>query len=984
MRKWITGLVILLSLVGATVGCYSRALLQGEQFAYRDAAHFYYPLYERVQKEWQAGRWPLWEPEENAGMPLMGNPTAAVLYPGKFVFAVTPYPLGARLYVIGHTLLALATMAVLLRSWGLSATATTLGALAYGFGAPVLFQYCNIIYLVGAAWMPLGFHALDQWLRHGRRWAVLELAVVLAMETLGGDPEEAYLTGVVGGLYALALAWRQGRAGREEGTWRSRPMVWVGLLIGVVGMWVAGTLTMAAWASTLRARDFPTVALPWIPYVAPAVAGLWGLIGILVLRRWRRERRAGRSPRLIPMLAGLALAAVLGGSLSAAQLLPCLEFTGQSSRAAFEGPHDIYPFSLEPQRVVEFLWPNPFGTPFNGNRSWLPSIGLTSKGAKVWVPSLYLGGLVIVLALGAIRLRADRPERVLMSVVVIGSLLGSFGEYTGPIYWSRFLPAMTPIVGPHDKEQTVLRRDGHLRDGDGGVYWTLATLLPGFRQFRFPSKLLTMTTMGLAALAAMGWDALVAGDPRTRRRVAFWAIASLAFTAVALTVVTIKRDALIAWLLSEDRHSPFGPLDAPGAIREMQRGMVQALLALGVALFLNFAVRRRPVLAGLIALMALSTDLTVANARYVLTLPQPLMETRPTVLTAIEEAEKANPTPGPYRIHRMPIWNPYGWGLTESPDRVRDFVVWERDTIQPKYGVTYGVQYTQTIGVAELFDYDFFFGTFERTLTASNAGLLQMKPGESVVVLPRRSLDLWNSRYFVLPYIPKWDDQDRGYATLVDQSERIYPPPEAFKGPGGEEKERDWGVNHDFQVRRNLSYYPRAWVVHDARFLRPIHGLSRDERRRPMEEILFSNEVFWTDPTRRVYDPERVVWLEVEPGQEPIGSLSKTAPLDSERPRITRYESDRVEIEVHLDTPAILVLADAYYPGWTLTINDTPAPILRANRMMRGAVVPAGDSRLVFTYQPRSFRLGLAVSTAALASLLLLGGYVTWRPLSPR
>ena len=48
-----------------------------------------------ASRKWNQGRWPLWEPEENAGMPLLGNPTAAVLYPGKLVFAVLPYAWGA-------------------------------------------------------------------------------------------------------------------------------------------------------------------------------------------------------------------------------------------------------------------------------------------------------------------------------------------------------------------------------------------------------------------------------------------------------------------------------------------------------------------------------------------------------------------------------------------------------------------------------------------------------------------------------------------------------------------------------------------------------------------------------------------------------------------------------------------------------------------------------------------------------------------------
>ncbi len=211
MRRFVLLFLIVGCLAALTLACYRRALLHGEQFAYRDSAHYYYPLHQRVQDEWRAGRIPLWEPEENSGMPLLGNPTAAVLYPGKLIFAVVSYPLGARLYVVGHTFLAFAAMLALLRGWKTSWVGSTLGALGYAFGGPVLFQYCNIIYLVGAAWVPLGIRAVDRWVRLGRRWALVELALVLAMETLGGDPESAYLTGIVALGYAVALAWGRGR-----------------------------------------------------------------------------------------------------------------------------------------------------------------------------------------------------------------------------------------------------------------------------------------------------------------------------------------------------------------------------------------------------------------------------------------------------------------------------------------------------------------------------------------------------------------------------------------------------------------------------------------------------------------------------------------------------------------------------------------------------------------------------------------------------
>ncbi len=68
-----------------------------------------------------------------------------------------------------------------------------------------------MIYLVGAAWLPLGLHAVDRWVRLGRRWGLVELAIVLAMQTLGGDPQSAYILGWVAGGYAAGIAWSRAR-----------------------------------------------------------------------------------------------------------------------------------------------------------------------------------------------------------------------------------------------------------------------------------------------------------------------------------------------------------------------------------------------------------------------------------------------------------------------------------------------------------------------------------------------------------------------------------------------------------------------------------------------------------------------------------------------------------------------------------------------------------------------------------------------------
>ena len=144
-----------------------------------------------------------------------------------------------------------------------------------------------------------------------------------------------------------------------------------------------------------------------------------------------------------------------------------------------------------------------------------------------------------------------------------------------------------------------------------------------------------------------------------------------------------------------------------------------------------------------------------------------------------------------------------------------------------------------------------------------------------------------------------------------------------------------------------------------------------------MQEILFSNDLSWPDPTRIVYDPRRYVWLEDADRPGLAAYLPGGYPSPAETVRVVRHEPDRVELDAVLERPGIVVLADIHYPGWTLTIDGQPAPIYRANRMMRGAAVAAGRHTLVYTFRPASFRVGLVVSGLGLAALGLLA---LWSP----
>ena len=82
---------------------------------------------------------------------------------------------------------------------------------------------------------------------------------------------------------------------------------------------------------------------------------------------------------------------------------------------------------------------------------------------------------------------------------------------------------------------------------------------------------------------------------------------------------------------------------------------------------------------------------------------------------------------------------------------------------------------------------------------------------------------------------------------------------------------------------------------------------------------------------------------------------------------------ERVVVQTESATPAYLLLADTFDPGWSATLDGQSVPIRPAYVAFRAVALPAGKHTVVFTYEPAGFVLGLSVSTAgALLAVLLL------------
>lgn len=149
--------------------------------------------------------------------------------------------------------------------------------------------------------------------------------------------------------------------------------------------------------------------------------------------------------------------------------------------------------------------------------------------------------------------------------------------------------------------------------------------------------------------------------------------------------------------------------------------------------------------------------------------------------------------------------------------------------------------------------------------------------------------------------------------------------------------------------------------------------------RRPVADVLLAGPKIWiyrlSDPEPRVSLISRVmvanVNAEVQAGRFRINPASETAVIDNDTApsrsylpsmgnregnfaQIVSWQPDRVEIEVDSLQPGVLVLHEAFYPGWFVEVDGQPARLLRANVLFRGVEVSEGRHNVVFRFSPFS------------------------------
>lgn len=157
-----------------------------------------------------------------------------------------------------------------------------------------------------------------------------------------------------------------------------------------------------------------------------------------------------------------------------------------------------------------------------------------------------------------------------------------------------------------------------------------------------------------------------------------------------------------------------------------------------------------------------------------------------------------------------------------------------------------------------------------------------------------------------------------------------------------------WVVDADLEGRRRTPALPEAFLVGEARSASHDEAVAAARGDRPL-------------------DPSATALVErcdrCAPADEP-GPAGVVGPV--------RWGPSSATVAVDAERDAVLVLSQAWAPGWSARVDGEAAPVVRVDGIVQGVPVTAGAHVVALRFQPPGLRAGAAVSGCALLGLIAL------------
>ena len=302
----------LLALLAAASWMFREAVFQGGVFYQRDIQLAWQPQVSVFIHCLARGSWPVWDPFQAFGQPLLADPSAQLLYPPTWLNLVLMPWTYYTVFVIAHVVLGAAGVRALALRGGTSEAGAFVAGLLWMLSGSTMSLVNLYHHFAGAAWIPWVLLAADRAMRSGRLRDVNRLAIVGALQLLAGSAEMAVASAllVVFGAAVTIVDWRDpfGAAGRR-------------LLRAAIGAGVlAVALACAQWLPTAdAARRSQRAALDeeqrtrWSVHPIVAMQTIVpAALGPLPLKReWRADLFDGEAPFLASIYLGMPAVALV-------------------------------------------------------------------------------------------------------------------------------------------------------------------------------------------------------------------------------------------------------------------------------------------------------------------------------------------------------------------------------------------------------------------------------------------------------------------------------------------------------------------------------------------------------------------------------------------------------------------------------------------------------------------------------------------------
>lgn len=167
------------------------------------------------------------------------------------------------------------------------------------------------------------------------------------------------------------------------------------------------------------------------------------------------------------------------------------------------------------------------------------------------------------------------------------------------------------------------------------------------------------------------------------------------------------------------------------------------------------------------------------------------------------------------------------------------------------------------------------------------------------------------------------------------------------------------GAARQFEVTERPSAFPRAWCVDQ---------LHRADTAGAAVAQLLAPE----------FDPRRAATVQATAAE--FADLAGAVTGDPRaagppgRLRTIRFDWNRIDLETEVGRPCLLVVNEAWFPGWRADVDGKEMPVFRADGIFQGVPLPAGARHVSLVFAPASFVRGLIVSGIAFACLIGLAG----------